>query len=120
MSGILDAKTRIIDSVVTDIGRAQISSGRLRAEFASFTDSTAYYEEDVASGSSDATRRIYFEQEGNRRQDFITFETDDSGNLLGYPTDANISLNNGKLFKKGNASESSDPLNLKSSLVVLR
>ena len=104
MSGILDAKSRIIDSVITDNGRSQIARGDLRIEFASFTDAMAYYEADIVSGSSDATRRIYFEQEGNKRQDFITFETDDSGNLLGYPTDADLSLNDGILFKKGSTS----------------
>tara|TARA_R110000851_G_scaffold15401_1_gene50960 strand:- start:1023 stop:2207 length:1185 start_codon:yes stop_codon:yes gene_type:complete len=111
MSGILDAKSRIIDSVITDNGRSQIARGDLRIEFASFTDAMAYYEADIASGSSDATRRIYFEQEGNKRQDFITFETDDSGNLLGYPTDADLSLNDGILFKKGSTSGSSDLAN---------
>lgn len=111
MSGILDVKSRIIDSVVTDTGRSQIADGRLRVEFASFTDGMAYYEADLVSGSSDATRRIYFEQEGNKRQDFITFETDDSGNLLGYPLDGDLSLNDGIIFKKGSSSGSSDLAN---------
>ena len=99
MAGILDIKTRMIDSVVTQIGRQQMANGLLRVEYASFTDGATYYEADAVSGSSDASERIYFEATGDRRQDFITFETDDSGNLLGYPTDTSLSLQGGELFK---------------------
>ncbi|MAF26034.1 hypothetical protein CL634_10755 [bacterium] len=89
----------MIDAVVTQIGRQQIASGMLRVEYASFTDSGTYYEADETSGSSDAGKRIYFEPNSDRRQDFITFETDDSGNLLGYPTDPKLTLADGDLFK---------------------
>jgi hypothetical protein len=99
MAGILDSKTRIMDTVVTDTGKRQITSGRLKAEFISFTDGATYYEADAVSGSTDASSRIYFETPGNRRQDFITFETDDSGNLMGYPTDPELSLVGGEIFK---------------------
>ena len=87
MAGILDSKTRMIDAVVTQIGRQQIASGMLRVEYASFTDAYAYYEADAVSGSSDATSRVYFEAAGDRRQDFVTFETDDSGNSIGSTLD---------------------------------
>ena len=99
MAGILDIKTRMIDSVVTNIGRQQIANGMLRVEYASFTDGATYYEADAVSGSSDASERIYFEAAGDIPQDFITFETDDSGNLMGYPTDSNLSLVGGEIFK---------------------
>jgi len=99
MAGILDSKTRIMDSVVTETGKRQITSGRLKAEFISFTDGAAYYEADEVTGDSDVTSRIYFESPGHRRQDFITFETDDSGNLMGYPTDPELSLMGGEIFK---------------------
>ena len=108
MAGILDSKTRVLDTVVTQIGRRQIASGRLRPEFISFTDAAAYYEADAVSGSSDATGRIYFESRGKRRQDFITFETDDSGNLLGYPTDPNLSIMGEELFKTANSASVDD------------
>ncbi len=108
MSGFLDNKTRMIDAVVTQIGRQQIASGMLKVEYASFTDAHTYYEADAVSGSSDATQRLYFEAIGDRRQDFVTFETDDSGNLLGYPTDPQLSLVGGELFKKDVSASVSD------------
>ena len=59
-------------------------------------------------GSTDASARIYFESQGVKKQDFITFETDDSGNLLGYPTDSNLSLVGGEIFKSDNSSAAED------------
>jgi len=100
MAGILDSKTRILDSVVTEIGRSQISSGLLRVEFASLTDSMTYYEADAVTAHSDARARIYFESPGKKKQDFITFETDDSGNLMGFPLDPQLSIEGGDLFKE--------------------
>jgi len=100
MAGILDNKARILDNVVTEVGRSQISSGKLRIEYASLTDSQTYYEFDEVSGSSDASLRLYFEATGKRKQDLITFETDDSGQLMGYPSDSSLTLKGGELFKK--------------------
>ena len=100
MAGILDSKTRILDNVVTEVGRAQISSGKLRIEYASLTDAQTYYEFDEVSGSSDASARIYFEASGKKKQDLITFETDDSGQLMGYPDDLSLTLRGDELFKK--------------------
>jgi len=83
MAGILDNKTRIMDVLITDVGRQQLAQGKLQAKFASFTDMHTYYESDPVSGSSDATGRIYFEA-ASRPQDIITFETDDSGQLFPF------------------------------------
>ena len=83
MAGILDSKTRIIDAYLTKAGRDQISTGKLRIEFASFTDRSAFYEASAVSGSTDASERIYFEA-GSTDADQVTFETDDSGKLINY------------------------------------
>jgi hypothetical protein len=88
--GFLDNKTRIMDLLITDVGRQQLAAGRLRVEFASFTDMHTFYESDPVSGSVDATNRTFFEA-SSRYQDLITFETDDSGNLFPI-TNQDISL----------------------------
>lgn len=99
MAGILDSKTRIIDSVITEIGRSQIANGQLKISFASLTDAASYYELGDSPGPTDATSRIYFEAPGKKKQDFITFETDDSGALLGYPESKDLSISGESLFK---------------------
>lgn len=83
MAGILNNKSRILDSIVTLEGRKQIVGGKLKIEFASFSDRFAFYEADIASGSTDASNRVYFETV-SLPQDQVTFEADDSGRLLSF------------------------------------
>jgi hypothetical protein len=83
MAGILDNKKRVMDTIVTQEGKRQLASGQFQIKYASFTDGSTFYEGDVVSGSSDATRRISFEAT-SRYQDSIVFETDDSGNMLSF------------------------------------
>jgi len=86
MAGILNSKTRVLDSIITQEGKRQIGMGNLNVVYATVSDKHTYYESSDISGSSDATSRIYFEAPVENVSDFITFETDDSGKLLGYPT----------------------------------
>lgn len=85
VAGILDPKVRIIDTVITQEGKRQIAQGGLRAVYASVSDSRSFYGGTVASGSLDATSRIYFETPIESLNDSIIMESDDSGKLLGYP-----------------------------------
>lgn len=83
MAGLLDQKTRLLDTIITQEGRAQISTGKLRAEYVSFSDMGAIYSLDtIISGGLDVSSRLCFEA-GNLPQDLIVFEADDSGKLLG-------------------------------------
>jgi len=91
MAGILDNKKRIMDTIVTQEGRRQLSSGNFTIKYASFTDGNVFYEADLSKGTTDATLRIPFETV-NKFQDNIVFETDDSGNLLGFQGDG-VELN---------------------------
>lgn len=80
--GLLSAKERVLDTIITQEGRAQIASGKLRAEYVSFSDMGAVYKLDtIVSGGLDVTDRLCFEA-GNLLQDRIVFEADDSGKLV--------------------------------------
>lgn len=81
--GILDQKTRIFDTILTVQGREQLAQGKFRGEYYSFSDSGAVYLEDtVVSGSGlGLTDRLVLEA-GSVPQDQVTFEADDSGNLI--------------------------------------
>lgn len=71
MAGILNNKERIMDSLITQLGREQAAQGVLKFRFASFTDYHTFYQ---ASGSNnvaeDHTSRLYFEAH-SRPQDLI-------------------------------------------------
>ena len=96
MSGILDSRKRIMDTIVTLEGRRQISSGDLRVEYVSFTDAATFYSKDLISGSADATLRLYFEQ-CHLPQDQITFEADDSGKLKPFKNSSGINVYGGAI-----------------------
>jgi len=83
MAGIISGKDRVLDTIITQQGRAQISTGKLRAEYVSFSDMGAIYLLDtIVSGGLDTTSRLCFEA-GNLPQDMVVFEADDGGRLLG-------------------------------------
>tara|TARA_Y100001963_G_scaffold159001_2_gene260787 strand:+ start:16333 stop:17322 length:990 start_codon:yes stop_codon:yes gene_type:complete len=97
MAGVLDPKSRIIDAFVTKNGRSQLAEGKMRIEFASFTDRHTFYEKDSVSGSSDASGRLFLEST-SLPFDQVTFESDDTGRLIEF-TGGDISVVDGRLYQ---------------------
>lgn len=98
MSGILDKKSRVIDVLLTNEGRRQLALGDMRIQYVAFTDTSTYYKADVASGSADATQRLYFEA-SDLPQDQITFEANDSGKLNSFKNSSGYQLSDGKILQ---------------------
>jgi hypothetical protein len=96
MAGILDSKSRIMDIVITEQGRRQLASGRMKIEYATFTDIGSFYSGDENGVIDDPGSRIYFEAASDLPSDLVTLETDDSGFLVPYRSD-NLGIN-GKNF----------------------
>ena len=61
MSGILNDKERIMDVLITENGRRQISDGTFKIEFASFSDHGVFYRDDGTGVADDAGSRLMFE-----------------------------------------------------------
>ena len=61
MSGILNDKERIMDVLITENGRRQISDGTFKIEFASFSDHGVFYRDDGLGVADDAGSRLMFE-----------------------------------------------------------
>jgi hypothetical protein len=102
MAGILNNKQRIIDLILTKEGRRQLANGSLRMNFYSFSDAGTIYEQSAFVTSSEYAQDDRFILEaGNLPQDSITFESDDSGNLIGFPVSSSTGfiLNNGHIYK---------------------
>ena len=97
MSGILNNKTRVLDTIITLEGRRQIANANLKVEYVSFTDVGTYYRADVISGSADATQRIYMEA-CHLPQDQITFEADDSGRLVPFQNGDGLTVKDGQII----------------------
>jgi hypothetical protein len=85
MAGILNKKTRFMDTFLTQVGRDQLAHGELRFSFATFSDSCTFYERSIDDNTvvSDAANRIFFEC-ANRPQDQVIPEFDDDG-AISFP-----------------------------------
>ena len=81
MAGILDKKNKLVDLVITQEGRRQMSMGGLRPTYASFTDNSVVYE-NLIDSTKESSNKLYFQTPSSLSRDQIIFETDDSGMLL--------------------------------------
>lgn len=97
MAGILNNKSRMLDTILTREGRRQIASGDLRIKFVTFTDRHTFYVQEDEDAGDDASDRIYLES-FHRSQDQIIFETDDEGRFLPFDG-ADVKIRRGKLYK---------------------
>lgn len=97
MSGILDSKSRVLDTVITTEGRRQLALGGIDIQYVTFTDGGAFYKADIASGSQDATKRLYFES-CQLPQDDITFQADDDGNLTTFRNSDGVQVSGGRII----------------------
>ena len=97
MAGILNSKSRMLDTILTREGRRQIASGDLRIKFVTFTDRHTFYSQEDEDASDDASDRIYIES-FHRSQDQIIFETDDEGRFLPFDG-SDIKIRRGKLYR---------------------
>lgn len=101
MAGLLEGKSRIMDTVLTVDGRRQLANGTLRFSFFSFTDKHTFYEGDLVSGSSDTSLRIFSEAPTLGR-DQVTFETDDGGFIIPSSNPAgDLTIVGGRIFSSG-------------------
>jgi len=96
MAGILDKKTRFIDYVVTQEGKRQLASGKLRARYASVTDMHTFYSK---AEHDDVNNRIYF-QVMERPENVIVLEKDDSGRLIDFNFSPTGSIVGNDIFDK--------------------
>ena len=97
MAGILNNKSRMMDTVITREGRRQIVAGDLKIKFVTFTDRHTFYRQDDDDAADDADNRIFLESY-HRPQDQIIFETDDEGRFLPFEG-ADIKIRRGKLYR---------------------
>ena len=97
MAGILNKKSRFVDLVVTQEGKRQMASGQLRAEYASVSDGSVFYE--LGQTTEDVRKRIYFEV-SHRHDNVIVLEKDDSGRLVDFDFSPTGSIVGDNIFSK--------------------
>ncbi|MAG26772.1 hypothetical protein CMI47_14620 [Candidatus Pacearchaeota archaeon] len=97
MAGILNPKTRFMDTFLTQVGRSQSAHWELRFSFATFSDYATFYEADSDNPkrADEAVDRIFFEAH-NRPQDQVIPEFDDDGQIS-FPA-GEFELTNGSML----------------------
>ena len=97
MAGILDPKTRFMDTFLTQVGRSQLAHWELRFSFATFSDYATFYSlcSDDPSAAHSVDNRIFFEA-SNRPQDQVIPEFDDDGQIS-FPA-GELEITNGGLL----------------------
>jgi hypothetical protein len=84
---ILDRKTRILDSIITNVGKKQLSIGNFKPTFYSFSDSGVVYSfaDKFVSGAFNKEKHletILSLEAVSKIEDQITTEVDDNGKLI--------------------------------------
>ena len=98
MAGILDPKTRVMDFILTELGREQAAQGELSIKFATLSDRAAFYSSGSLKGVADeASDRIYFEA-ASSPHDLIVVESDFEGKIKTFRTDDFV-LQGGNIVK---------------------
>ena len=96
MSGILDVKSRILDTIITAEGRKQLAEGGINIKYVTYSDGATYYKAVGDNVTEDVTRRLYFEN-CHLPQDQITFLSNPDGKLSGYANDAQGTIRAGRI-----------------------
>ena len=101
MSGVLDNKKRILDVVLTEIGREQMNRGEFNVSFVSFSDKGVVYDHDKESNViSDISDRLYFEAYSSPSDEIIP-EINNTGDfILTKKVSPTLTVNNGELFEQ--------------------
>jgi hypothetical protein len=99
MAGILDKKYKLIDLVVTQEGRRQMSQGGFSPTYASFSDRNAIYDSTNTS-ILHTSQSLYFQTPTALSDDQIVYETDDSGKLVVGDLSDQFTIIGDDLFKK--------------------
>lgn len=83
--GFLNNKERIVDTLLTQIGRENLAKGSLGIKYIAFTDRSSMYLGDQNSKRKEDFTEIGFESE-NSENDFMFFTSDDTGRGIRYNT----------------------------------
>lgn len=100
MAGILNSKSRVLDIVLTELGRDQINRGEFNITFATFSDKGAQY---INVGNQVASRiddNLYFETFSSPKDEIVPEISNDGDFVLTKQVTPDLVMNNGMLFEK--------------------
>ena len=100
MAGILDSKSRILDVILTELGRDQMNRGEFEVSFVTFSDAGTEYVDDGTGVLSSIKDRLTFEALSSPNDEIIP-EIDNEGEfLLTKKVSPTLTVNNGVLYEQ--------------------
>ena len=100
MSGVLDSKNRVMDVILTDIGRDQMNRGEFEVSFVSFSDKGSEYVDDGTGVAADITDRLYFESFSSPADEIVPEISNEGDFVLTKKISPTLTVNNGVLFER--------------------
>ena len=100
MAGVLDSKNRVMDVILTDIGRDQMNRGEFEVSFVSFSDKGSEYVDNGEGVAADITDRLYFESFSSPADEIVPEISNDGDFVLTKKISPTLTVNNGVLFEK--------------------
>ena len=99
MSGVLDNKKRVLDVILTELGRDQMNRGEFEVSFVTFSDKGSQYVDDGTGVASSILDNMYFETYSSPADEIIP-EIDNEGDfILTKKISPTLTVNNGVLFE---------------------
>ena len=99
MSGVLDNKKRVLDVILTELGRDQMNRGEFEVSFVTFSDKGSQYIDDGTGVASSILDNMYFETYSSPSDEIIP-EIDNEGDfILTKKISPTLTVNNGILYE---------------------
>lgn len=100
MAGVLNSKSRILDVILTELGRDQMNRGEFEVSFVTFSDAGTEYIDDGTGVISSIKDRLTFEAHSSPNDEIIP-EIDNEGEfLLTKRVSPTLAVNNGVLYEQ--------------------
>ena len=100
MAGVLNSKSRILDVILTELGRDQMNRGEFEVSFVTFSDADTEYVDDGTGVAASVKDRITFEAHSSPNDEIIP-EIDNEGEfLLTKRVSPTLTVNNGILYEQ--------------------
>lgn len=100
MSGVLDNKKRVLDVILTELGRDQMNRGEFEVSFVTFSDKGCQYIDDGTGVAASILDNVYFETFSSPSDEIIP-EIDNEGDfILTKKISPTLTVNNGVLYER--------------------
>lgn len=100
MSGFLDNKKRVLDVILTNIGRDQMNRGEFEVSFVTFSDKGCQYVDDGTGTAASILDNLYFETYSSPADEIIPEINNEGDFLLTKKVSPSLTVNNGILFEQ--------------------